>query len=96
MRKAYDSVEWSFVEEMLHAMNFPQRFIKWNMACITTTQNSIAINGGLHGSIAGKRGLRQGDPILPLLFVICMEYLTRILNKVVDMRKFDIIRSAGG
>nr|XP_016486837.1 PREDICTED: uncharacterized mitochondrial protein AtMg01250-like [Nicotiana tabacum] len=58
------------------------------MAYITTTQYSIAINGGLHGSITEKGGLRQGDPISPLLFVVCMEYLTRILNKVADMRKF--------
>ncbi|XP_019225393.1 PREDICTED: uncharacterized protein LOC109206976 [Nicotiana attenuata] len=88
LRKTYDSIEWSFVEEMLHAMNFPQRFIKWIMACITTTKYSIAINGGLYRNIVGKRGLRQGDPISPLLFVICMEYLTRILNKVADMREF--------
>ncbi|XP_075080386.1 uncharacterized protein LOC142165898 [Nicotiana tabacum] len=49
LKKAYDYVEWTFMEEMLHAMNFPQRFIKWIMACITTTRYSIALNGGLYG-----------------------------------------------
>lgn len=88
LKKAYDFVDWAFVEEMLHLMNLLQRFIKWIMPCITATKYNIAINGGLYGNIIGKRGLRQGDPISPLLFVICMEYLTRILNKVADMRDF--------
>lgn len=43
LKKAYDSVEWGFMEEMLHALNFPPKFIKWTMVCISTTQYSIAI-----------------------------------------------------
>lgn len=55
LRKAYNSVEWAFVEEMLHALNFPARFIKWIMAGISTPQYTVAINGGLYGKIIGKR-----------------------------------------
>lgn len=58
LRKAYDTVEWGFIEEMLYALNFPQRFIRWVMACITFTQYTIAVYGGMHGSIKGKCGLR--------------------------------------
>nr|XP_009630097.1 uncharacterized protein LOC104120105 [Nicotiana tomentosiformis] len=60
LKKAYDIVEWRFVEEMLYAMNFPGKFIKWVMNCISTAQYNIALNGGLYGNIHGKRGLRQG------------------------------------
>ncbi|XP_060194911.1 uncharacterized protein LOC132624101 [Lycium barbarum] len=64
-------------------------FIKWIEECLTTTQYSIALNGGLYGKIQGKIGLSEGDPISPLLFVICMKYFTRILNQVAQMTGFE-------
>lgn len=67
LKKAYDSVEWGFVEEMLYGLQFPYKFIKRVMGCITTTQYVIAINGGVYGNIKGRRGLRQADPIFPPL-----------------------------
>ncbi|XP_060217048.1 uncharacterized protein LOC132644468 [Lycium barbarum] len=89
LKKAYDTVEWAFVKEMMHALNFPYQFIRWTMACITTPQFTIAINGGLYGCINGRRGLRQGDPISPLIFVICMEYFTRIMKVVAHQVGFE-------
>ncbi|XP_060210572.1 uncharacterized protein LOC132637509 [Lycium barbarum] len=49
LRKAYDSVEWGFEQEILYGLNFVVKFIKWIMEYITTTQYTIALNGGLHG-----------------------------------------------
>lgn len=63
--KAYDSVEGEFVKEMLYSMNFPSQFVTLTMECITTTQYTIAINGGLYRYVHGRRGLRQGDQYLP-------------------------------
>lgn len=80
LKKAYDFVEWDFVLEMLHVLNFPYSFIKWIMECIFTTQYSIALNGGIYGNFNEKREQAQGVPISPLLFVICMEYFTRIMK----------------
>ncbi|XP_059295322.1 uncharacterized protein LOC132048633 [Lycium ferocissimum] len=59
------------------------------MECVTTTKYTIAINGGLHGNIEGKRGLRQDDPLSPLLFVIFMEYFTRIMKWVSEQERFE-------
>lgn len=75
-------MEWEFVKEMMMALNYHTTFIQWVMECITTTSYSLAINEGLCENIEGKRGLRQGDPISPLIFVICIEYLLRIMEMV--------------
>ncbi|KAL9226024.1 hypothetical protein vseg_001879 [Gypsophila vaccaria] len=88
LRKAYDSLEWSFIHGMLNALKFPAHFTALIMECITTPTFSFALNGQQFGYLKGRRGLRQGDPMSPLLFTIAMEYLTRIHMVMSDHRDF--------
>nr|TKS08437.1 hypothetical protein D5086_0000103180 [Populus alba] len=79
-RKAFDSVQWPFLDSLLRHLVFPGRFVSWIMQCVSTTSYSIAINGDIHGFFQGHSGVRQGDPLSPYLFLCCMEYFSRMLK----------------
>ena len=82
--KAYDTVSWAFLEEVLVGFGIPNQFINWIMVCIRSASFSICVNGESHGYFKGGRGLRQGDPISPYLFTIVMEVLTLMLQRKIN------------
>ncbi|KAK4383214.1 hypothetical protein Sango_2797600 [Sesamum angolense] len=70
IQKAYDSVEWDFLLDVLRLFNFPYQFIVLVEQCVSTASFSISLNGSIYGFFKGGRGLRQGGPISPYLFVL--------------------------
>ena len=85
LQKTFDSIHWEFLKGMLVALKFPLPFIKWVMACVTSVRLSIHLNGRGSGTFEKGKELRQEDPLSPFLFVISMEYLSRLMN-VVSMK----------
>ncbi|XP_056692023.1 uncharacterized protein [Spinacia oleracea] len=73
---------------MMNQLGFPGDFVDLVMECVTTPKFSLMLNGTMHGFFKSTRGLRQGDPISPLLFVLCMEYLSRIPHKMSEHHLF--------
>ncbi|KAL4018288.1 hypothetical protein IC575_021879 [Cucumis melo] len=82
LQKAYDSVNWDFLFGLLIAIGTPLKFVSWIRACVTSPMFSIMINGSLEGFFHGRKGVRQGDPLSTFLFVMVMEVLSRMLNKI--------------
>lgn len=96
MSKVYDRVEWNFVEILLEKLGFDGIWIRWVMACISTVSYTVLLNGRSDGFIKPERGIRQGDPLLPFLFILCAEALVGTLNQSEAAGKLQGIRLGVG
>ena len=81
LEKTYDKIEWSFIREMLTLFYFPENLIKLIMSCITSMSTSLLLNGGSLDPFLPSRGIRQGDPLSPYLFILCMEFLGHLIEE---------------
>ena len=79
--KAYDLVEWNFLEGIMSNLGFAGQWINLIMACLKSVSYAILFNGEPHGLITPSRGIRQGDPLSPYLFLLCVEGLSCLLRK---------------
>nr|GEU47494.1 hypothetical protein [Tanacetum cinerariifolium] len=84
IQKAYDAVNWQFLEAMLVGFGFYNKMVNWIIKCVTTASFSICVNGERFGYFKGGRGLRQGDHMSPYLFTMVMEILTLIVKQKVE------------
>lgn len=88
--KAFDSVQWMFVLRSLSALGFPKKFILWIELCITSPSFSVQVNGDLAGYFQSSKGLRQGCSLSPYLFVLCMNVLSKKIDRGMMERKFKL------
>jgi hypothetical protein len=88
LKKAFDTVSWEYIIAGLTAIGIPQSMISWITICISTAHYSISINGESHGFFKATRGIRQGDPLSPYLFVLAMEGLGGIMHKAAQQPIF--------
>eukprot|EP00253_Pinus_taeda_P034809 PITA_34809 len=80
LSKAFDRANWLYLRLLLTHLGFPYEFIKWTMSCITDVTYSVLLNGEATPFFTSERGLRQGCPLSPLLFLLIMEGLSRIIS----------------
>ena len=76
-------MSWDFLIYLLRRCGFSRQWCNWIWYCISTVRFSILVNGSPQGFFASSRGIRQGDPLSPLLFVIVMETLSSLMDRVI-------------
>jgi len=80
MSKAFDSIGWNFLLEVMEALGFSQKWRDWIASLLGTASSKIVVNGQPTQGIRHARGLRQGDPLYPLLFILAIDPLQRIIE----------------
>ena len=90
MEKAYDRMEWDFILKCFQELGFHPTWIMWIKECITSVSYSVIVNDEPTGLFTPTRGIRQGDPLSPYLFIICMEVMSLWLSKAAAKHKAGI------
>jgi hypothetical protein len=80
--KAYDRLDWDYLRDIMVQMGFSSRWISWIMLCVETVDFSVLVDGASVGPIVPGRRLRQGDPLSPYLFIMCVEGLSSLIREV--------------
>ncbi|GJU06460.1 RNA-directed DNA polymerase, eukaryota, reverse transcriptase zinc-binding domain protein [Tanacetum coccineum] len=81
--KAFDSISWNYLIHILDSFGFGNKWCSWIKACLNSSRASILINGSPTSEFSIKRGLRQGDPLSPFLFILVMEGLHNAFEEAV-------------
>ncbi|GAU29062.1 hypothetical protein TSUD_278180, partial [Trifolium subterraneum] len=95
--KAYDKVDWGFLRGVMTRMGFTDVWIRWVTMCVSSVNYSVLMNSDRVGPISPGRGLRQGDPLSPYLFILVTECLTALIHQAVgrgDLHGVRICRGA--
>lgn len=79
--KAYDSMDWAFLLDMLEEMGFGHKWCRWIKACLESASVSVLVNGSPTKEFKMEKGLRQGDPLAPFLFLVVAEGLNTLMTE---------------
>lgn len=81
MKKAYDRIEWDFLEACILKMGFNTKWVSWIMQCMTTVSFGVKFNEEPLPYFQPKRGIRQDDPLSPYLFIIVANVISLLMKK---------------
>lgn len=96
LEKAYDRLEWELIRKSLITLGFDEKTTNLCMECISTTSTSILINGHPSSEFKPSRGIRQGDPLSPYIFILCIEMLSRLIHESCENKDWKAFKVRGG
>ncbi|XP_071713612.1 secreted RxLR effector protein 78-like [Rutidosis leptorrhynchoides] len=86
--KAFDSLNWKFLLDVMSCMGFGSKWRKWIMSCLKSASISILVNGAPTNQFTLSRGVREGDPLSPFLFILAAEGLNILTKATLDRNLF--------
>lgn len=92
LEKDYDRLQWDFISNTLSEAKLPSNLVTLIMKCIESTSINVLWNGNATVDFSPSRGIRQGDPLSPYIFVLCLERLSQLINKEVDQGSWRLFR----
>ena len=93
---AYDSVNWNFLKKVMSELGFGHKWISWIMECVSSASMSILLNGSPLRPFKLEKGLRQGDPLSPYLFILVSEALVYLMRKAHDLNLIEPVTIGKG
>ncbi|GJY57252.1 RNA-directed DNA polymerase, eukaryota [Tanacetum coccineum] len=90
--KAFDSVRWDYLDGVLNNFGFGVKWRGWIQACLSSAMGSILVNGSPSSEFKFYKGLKQGDPLSPFLFILVMESLHISFNNILNSGLYKGIR----
>nr|KAJ0203637.1 hypothetical protein LSAT_V11C500259620 [Lactuca sativa] len=90
--KAFDSISWTYLDSIMEQMGFESKWRLWMNGCLESSRASVIINGSPTKECSMSKGVRQGDPLSPFLFIITMEELNQEMKTAVEKGIFDGIK----
>ena len=90
--KAFDSVNWDYLESVMCQMGYGKKWRKWIRGCLESARSSVIVNGSPTEEFSPEKGVRQGDPLSPFLFILAMEGLNIAMKSAYEKGLFQGIK----